>query len=171
MSGFHTPSQSEIYATLPLMLHERRNNIRLINGLVIAELVGTAAFVFFGITKNDPRILLGIIPVFIFLIPTVIIAIKNTRAENAKVKMLEEGDVLIIDAQVINKGEKSQGRYATVKYVDAEYLDNGKQRIQTFIVTRWLYKRSKIGGTGYILKFSGDSKWIDGKIVFLPKEN
>lgn len=139
-------------------------------GLVIAELVGTAAFVVFFITHDNLKVLPALIPLAILIIPTVIIAIKNTLTENAKVKKLEEGDVLITDAQVINKGEKSQGRYATVKYVDAEYLDNGKQRIQTFIVTRWLFKRSKIGGTGYILKFSGDSKWIDGKIVFLPKK-
>lgn len=29
----------------------------------------------------------------------------------------------------------------------------------------------RLGGTGYILKFGGDDKWLDGKMVFLPKKN
>lgn len=170
MSGFHTPSQDEIYLALPLLLHERRANVRLIMGLVIAELVGTAAFAVFFITHDNLKVLPALIPLAIIIIPTVIIAIKNTLTENAKVKKLEEGDVLITDAKVINKGEKSQGRHSYVKYVDTEYLDEGKHRYQTFIVTGWVFKRTRLGGTGYILKFGGDDKWLDGKMVFLPKK-
>ena len=169
MSGFHKPGQDEIYAALPLLLHERRANVRLIMGLVIAELVCTAAFAIFFITHDNLKVLPALIPLAIIIIPTVIIAIKNTLTENEKVRLLKDGDVLIAEATVKDKRLKRLARYSYVSCVDASYYEDGRKWVQSFVVSKRISRKVRVGSQGIIIKYNAsNNKWLDNKLVFLP---
>ena len=170
MNGFHVPGKEERDAVMPWLLRERRGNILFPLGCVIAVFVGTVVFAVFGIINNIKGPLMSLFLIGIILIPCFIIVIKNTLTENEKVRMLRDGNVLITDARVADRGVKRLAKYSYVSYVEASYIDEGRQWRQTFVVSKRISRKVTIGSKGYIIKYNSvKNKWLDNKLVFLPK--
>ena len=139
MNGFHVPGKEERDAVMPWLLRERRGNILFPLGCVIAVFVGTVVFAVFGIINNIKGPLMSLF-------------------------------LMIADARVADRGVKRLAKYSYVSYVEASYFDEGRQWRQTFVVSKRIIRKVTIGSKGYIIKYNSvKNKWLDNKLVFLPK--
>lgn len=168
-AGFHKPNQEEIEAILPWLMRERRGNILFPLGCVLAVLTGAVTLTVFGFINDMQGPLISAIAIGIFLIPSVIICIKNTLTENEKVRLLKDGNVLIAEATVKDKRLKRLARYSYVSCVDASYYEDGRKWVQSFVVSKRISRKVKVGSQGIIIKYNAsNNKWLDNKLVFLP---
>ncbi len=164
------PNQQEIEAVLPMMMRERRSNILFPLICVACVFIGAVVFTIMGISEGFRGPAMAALLIDIFLIPSVIICIKNTLTENEKVRRLREGNVLIAEAAVKDIGVKRMSRYSYLSYVDATYYEDGKMVTQSLGVSRRIKRKVKKGSQGIIIKYnSSDNKWLDNKLVFIPE--